>query len=55
MQIPQLQYEYQLYKIFEGGEGIAKVDLFGEEGDFKFLVLELLGPSLEALFDFCGR
>lgn len=28
---------------------------FGEEGDYNVLIMDLLGPSLEDLFSFCGR
>jgi len=28
---------------------------FGREGDFNVLVMELLGPSLEDMFNFCNR
>jgi hypothetical protein len=35
-----LQYEYQMYKNFEGGEGIPKVYFFGIEGDFNVLVMD---------------
>jgi casein kinase 1 len=52
---PQLAYEYKLYKIFHGGVGIPQVRWFGREGEYNVLVMDLLGPSLEDLFNFCNR
>ncbi|KAK9923670.1 hypothetical protein M0R45_032077 [Rubus argutus] len=52
---PQLLYESKLYKILQGGTGIPNVRWFGTEGDYNVLVMDLLGPSLEDLFNFCSR
>jgi len=52
---PQLLYEYQLYRVLAGSVGIANVRWYGVERDFNVLVLDQLGPSLEDLFNFCGR
>jgi hypothetical protein len=35
--------------------GIPNIRWFGIEGDYNVLVLDLLGPSLEDLFNFCSR
>jgi len=52
---PQLQYESRLYKLLEGGVGVPHIQWFGVEGDYNVMVMELLGPSLEDLFNFCSR
>ncbi|KAI9159652.1 hypothetical protein LWI28_000652 [Acer negundo] len=52
---PQLHYESKLYKILQGGIGVPYVKWFGVEGDYNVLVIDLLGPSLEDLFNFCSR
>jgi serine/threonine protein kinase len=52
---PQLLYETKLYKILHDGVGIPKVHWFGVEGEFSVMVMDLLGPSLEDLFNYCKR
>ncbi len=36
-------------------DGIPAVKWFGSEGDYNVLVIDLLGPSLEDLFNYCGK
>ncbi|KAG0683902.1 hypothetical protein C6P40_004434 [Pichia californica] len=36
-------------------QGIPKVYYFGQEGYYNILIIQLLGPSLEDLFEWCGR
>ena len=52
---PQLRDEYRTYKLLQGCEGIASCYYFGQEGVHNVLVMDLLGPSLEDLFDMCNR
>ncbi|KAF5839014.1 serine/threonine kinase [Dunaliella salina] len=52
---PQLLYESKLYKILQGGVGIPNVRWYGVEGDYNVMVMDLMGPSLEDLFNFCNR
>ncbi|KAF3499620.1 hypothetical protein F2Q69_00043904, partial [Brassica cretica] len=35
--------------------GVPNIKWFGVEGDYNVLVMDLLGPSLEDLFNFCSR
>ncbi|KAG0344589.1 casein kinase I, partial [Gamsiella multidivaricata] len=63
---PQLRDEYRTYKILAGSillpgpfclssAGIPNAYYFGQEGLHNILCIDLLGPSLEDLFDMCGR
>jgi hypothetical protein len=45
----------QVYRLLAGGLGIPNVRWFGVEGDYNVMVMDLLGPSLEELFNFCAR
>ena len=52
---PQLLYESKIYRVLQNGYGIPGVKWFGSEGDYNVLVIDLLGPSLEDLFNYCGK
>ena len=53
---PQPEYEPKVYKALAGGVGIPLVRWFGIECDYNaiMMVLDLLGPSLKDLFNFCN-
>lgn len=52
---PQLRDEYRSYRILSDVSGVPTAYFFGQEGVHNILVIDLLGPSLEDLFDWCGR
>jgi len=52
---PQLRDEYRAYKILSGCEGVPNAYYFGQEGPDNILCIDLLGPSLEDMFDLCKR
>ncbi|OHT08949.1 Casein kinase I [Tritrichomonas foetus] len=52
---PQLSNEYELYKSLAGCFGVANVEYFGSNRTHRFLVMDLLGKSLEDLFGWCNH
>lgn len=52
---PQLLYESKLYTILQGGVGIPYMRWYGVDLHHNVLVTDLLGPSLEDLFNSCKR
>lgn len=51
----QLENEVEIYKKLDGGNGIPRVYWNGSECEYRVMAFELLGPSLENLFNYCGR
>jgi hypothetical protein len=51
----QLKYEFHVYKTLAGSIGIPPVRWFGTECGYDVMVFDLLGPSLEDLFNRCKR
>ncbi|KAL1200041.1 Casein kinase 1-like protein 11 [Cardamine amara subsp. amara] len=52
---PQLQYESKIYMFLQGETGVPHLKWFGVEGEYSCMVIDLLGPSLEDLFNHCKR
>jgi len=52
---PQLLFEAKVYKVLYGGPGIPNLRFSGIDGQWHVMVIDLLGPSLEDLFNYCGR
>jgi casein kinase 1 len=48
---PQLIYEYKIYKILQGGYGFPTIYKYTTESNFNILVMDLLGDSIEKLFN----
>jgi serine/threonine protein kinase len=51
---PQLLYEAKIMRLLQGCDGIPVLYWAGQEGEFNVMVTELLGPSLEDIFHYCG-
>ncbi|CAK9290736.1 unnamed protein product [Gordionus sp. m RMFG-2023] len=59
-EIPQLKREYDLYCRLHGdnegyAEGFPRVYYFGTCQEYKVMVMDLLGPSLQDLFQYCNK
>ncbi|KAL4506522.1 hypothetical protein ABPG72_000093 [Tetrahymena utriculariae] len=52
---PQLLYEGKIMQNLQGGIGIPNMHWCGQEGDYNFLVMELLGQNMEELFNLCNK
>ncbi|XP_067133196.1 uncharacterized protein [Centruroides vittatus] len=52
---PKLQNEKQVYDAIKETNGFPKVICYGTDRNYNFLIIDLLGPSLEELFEYCGR
>ncbi|KAI9344870.1 kinase-like domain-containing protein [Obelidium mucronatum] len=52
---PQLRDEYKTYRLLANSVGIPSAYYFGQEGLHNVLCIDLLGPSLEDMFDLCHR
>ena len=47
----QLDYERRIYREIKGGVGVPNVHWFGTEGDFNCMVMDLLGDSVQQIFE----
>eukprot|EP00960_Hanusia_phi_P031044 749042-Hanusia_phi.AAC.2 len=45
----------QVFRHLRGGQGIPEIVWVGTEGDSNVMIMDLLGPSLEDLFNYCHR
>ncbi|EAR85599.2 Serine/Threonine kinase domain protein (macronuclear) [Tetrahymena thermophila SB210] len=52
---PQLTFEAKIFKVLQGKAGIPTLYHCGQEGGKNVMVIDLLGPSLEDLFNLCQR
>jgi len=52
---PQLQYESRILRILEGVPGVPTIHNSGKDSQNTFMVIDLLGPSLEDLLNLSNR
>jgi serine/threonine protein kinase len=55
LEYPQLVNECKIYDLLRGGPGIPYLYWYGYDFGYNFLVIDLLGLSLDALFENCGH
>ncbi|CAF0924434.1 unnamed protein product [Adineta steineri] len=53
--VPQLPVEKMAFERMKDFIGFPKMIFYGQEKQYYVLVMDLLGPSLEDLFNFCNR
>ena len=53
--IPQLFLEYEFYRRMGADRALPSVHYYGTCGRYNAMVMDLLGPNLEELFNLCGR
>lgn len=54
-QHPQLRHEYKVYRELINSPGFCTVHYFGAQDHWNVMVMDLMGPSLESLFNKCKR
>jgi len=52
---PQLRHEYKVYRELVGCHGFASVRHFGNQDNYTVMAMDLLGPSIEDLFNKTSR
>jgi len=52
---PTNRYERHVYPLIQGGLGMPKLYAAGIQGDWDFLAIDLLGPSLDNLYRRSGK
>jgi hypothetical protein len=52
---PQLGYEAKILKYLQGGIGIPNVHYYVSEDEYNYMVLDLLGQSIEVVFSNCDK
>lgn len=53
--VPKLVHEWKVYKHIGSGIGIPHIYWCGTESCYRAIIMTLLGPSLEDLFNTCNR
>jgi len=52
---PQLVYEAKLLRRLAGGVGVSPIHFEGKYGEYNVLIMDLMGGSLEDVFNICDR
>jgi len=52
---PQLFFENKIYRTLKMGTGIPQIHWYGVDGNYNCMVMDMLGPSIEDMFNYCRR